>query len=132
MIETAGRLSGADIAALAGYLGTLPHATGQSPVRATPEIAPAALDAAGRLASAGDPARGLPGCSACHGAEMRGDFALAPRLDGQDEVYLKRRLDTFAEGREIAAYSPMRDIAAALTADERVALARWYAGNAGN
>jgi cytochrome c553 len=132
MIETASRLTGADIAALAGYLGALPHATGQAPVRETPAVAAGALDAAGALATGGDPARSLPACSACHGADMRADFGLAPRLEGQDEVYLKRRLDTFAEGREIAAYSPMRDIAAALTADERVALARWYAGNAGN
>jgi cytochrome c553 len=129
MIETAGRLTGAEIAALAGYLGTLPYATGQAPVRETPVVAAEALDAAGALVTGGDPARGLPACSACHGAEMREAFGLAPRLEGQDEVYLRRRLDTFAEGREIAASSPMGGIAAALTAEERQAVARWYAGN---
>jgi cytochrome c553 len=129
MIETASRMEGDEIAALSRYIGTLPHAAGQDPTREGREVSDDALEAAGTLVASGDPARGLPACSACHGADARAIFDIAPRLEGQDQVYLQRRLAHFAEGREIAPYSPMRAISVALTRDERTALARWFAQN---
>jgi cytochrome c553 len=129
MFETASRLSGDEIAALSRHLGTLPHAATQDPTREGRAVTDAALAAAGTLVASGDPARGLPACSACHGAEARAIFDIAPRLEGQGQLYLERRLAHFADGRDLAPYSPMRAIAVALTPDERTAVARWFAQN---
>jgi cytochrome c oxidase subunit 2 len=50
----------------------------------------------------GDPDRGAGhyvSCSACHGAQAQGNYALqAPRLAGQDDWYMKRQLDNFRNG----------------------------------
>jgi cytochrome c553 len=129
MFETASRLSGDEIAALSRHLGALPHAATQDPTREGRAVTDAALEAAGTLVASGDPARGLPACSACHGAEARAIFDIAPRLEGQGQLYLQRRLAHFADGRDLAPYSPMRAIAVALTPDERTAVARWFAQN---
>ncbi len=127
MPGTASAMTEADRADVAAYFTTRAPGAVVAPVPAVPSVAANATAQA--LVAGGDPARGLPACSACQGADTRAVFALAPRLEGRDEVDLKRRLDSFAEGCEIAAVSPMRDIPAALTAEERQALAGWYAGN---
>ena len=129
MFETASRLSGDEIAALSRHIGTLPHAAMQDPTREGRAVTEDAVAAAGTLVASGDPARGLPACAACHGSDARAVFDIAPRLEGQGQLYLQRRLAHFAEGRDLSPYSPMRAISAALTVDERVALARWYARN---
>jgi len=50
----------------------------------------------------GDPERGKShynSCSACHGANAQGNYALqAPSLAGQDDWYLKRQLENFRLG----------------------------------
>jgi cytochrome c553 len=49
-----------------------------------------------RLAFAGDPARGIPPCAACHGP---GDHKLgAPQLKTQQPTYIERQLAAFAQG----------------------------------
>lgn len=122
MLEVGERLTAPEIAALSAHLGSLPAAPGQA-VTGTPPASDA-LAAAAQLAQAGDPARGIPACVACHGPTGP---SFAPRLDGQGRAYLDRRLAAFAEGRDAAAYSPMRLIAAALTLDERRALSEFFA-----
>jgi len=60
----------------------------------------------------GDPARGIPACQGCHGADGRGPafadlrdsrghtpYAAFPALRGQRDVYLQARLTAFREGR---------------------------------
>ena len=82
-------------------------------------------DPATRLAYSGDPARGIPACSACHGP---GDGKLgAPSLLGQRPVYIERQLLAFAQGsRRNDINEQMRIIASQLTPDEMHAVAELY------
>jgi cytochrome c553 len=88
-------------------------------------IAPAHA-ADGRDIAAGGNGRDAPACSACHGAQGEGRPDLAyPRLAGLDSAYLIEQLNAFADGgRNNEAMVP---IAKALTADERQAIAKFYA-----
>lgn len=82
-------------------------------------------DPAKRLVFAGDPQRGIPPCSACHGP---GGYKLgAPALQGQRSAYIERQLASFAQGtRENDILQQMRVIAKQLTPDEMHALAAFY------
>ena len=89
---------------------------GHSPPQDNPTI---------RLVFAGDPGRGLPPCSACHGpgAHKLG----APALRGQHTDYIERQLEAFAQGmRRNDINQQMRTIAAQLTPDEMHAVAAYY------
>jgi cytochrome c553 len=85
-----------------------------------------AKDPTVRLVYAGDPQRGIPGCATCHGP---GGYRLGvPGLSGQNANYLDNQLSDFAHGiRRNDMNMPMRTIARLLTADERGALADYYA-----
>lgn len=78
-----------------------------------------------RLVYAGDPQRGIPPCSACHGP---GGFKLgAPALQGQHTAYIERQLGEFAQGsRQNDIFEQMRAIAKQLTAEEMHALGAFY------
>ena len=82
-------------------------------------------DPAQRLVFAGDPQRGIPPCSACHGP---GGYKLgAPALEGQRAAYIERQLAAFAQGtRENDIFQQMRIVAKQLTPDEMHALAVFY------
>ena len=82
-------------------------------------------DPAQRLVFAGDPQRGIPPCSACHGP---GGYKLgAPALHGQHAAYIERQLAAFKQGmRENDIFRQMRVIAKQLTHDEMHALAMFY------
>jgi len=82
-------------------------------------------DPAQRLVFAGDPQRGIPPCSACHGP---GGYKLgAPALEGQQAAYIERQLAAFAQGtRENDIFQQMRIVAKQLTPDEMHALAVFY------
>ena len=78
-----------------------------------------------RLAFAGDPARGIPPCAACHGP---GDHKLgAPQLKTQQPAYIERQLAAFAQGfRQNDINEQMRTIAMQLTPDEMHLIAEFY------
>jgi cytochrome c553 len=78
-----------------------------------------------RLVFAGDPARGLPPCAACHGPSV---IKLgAPRLKGQQPAYIERQLAAFTEGlRRNDINEQMRTIASQLTSTEMHAVAQFY------
>jgi cytochrome c553 len=78
-----------------------------------------------RLVFAGDPARGIPPCTSCHGPTT---IKLgAPRLMGQQPAYIERQLEGFKEGlRHNDINEQMRTIASELTATEMHALAGLY------
>ena len=82
-------------------------------------------DPAKRLVYAGDPQRGIPPCSACHGP---GGFKLgAPALQGQHAAYIERQLGEFAQGtRQNDIFDQMRAIAKQLTPEEMHALGAYY------
>jgi cytochrome c553 len=114
----------ADVAAyFAAQAGGLPALSGER----VPESGRSlwASDPAKRLVFAGDPQRGIPPCSACHGP---GDFRIgAPALQGQNAAYIERQLAAFAQGsRQNDIYEQMRATAKQLTPDEIHALAESY------
>jgi cytochrome c553 len=97
----------------------------------TAEVAPAAgrslrqSNPALRLVFAGDPKRGVPPCSACHGPG--GQRLGAPLLTGQQAPYIERQLAEFAQGmRQNDINKQMRTLASGLTADEMHAIAVYY------
>jgi cytochrome c553 len=74
--------------------------------------------------------RGAPACVTCHGALGEGMPANGfPKLTGQNAEYLQAQLAAFADGRRGNAM--MTPIAQTLSADERVAVARYFAGMSG-
>ena len=78
-----------------------------------------------RLVFAGDPARGIPPCAACHGPADRKPGA--PQLRGQQATYIEAQLTAFAQGlRQNDINEQMRTIATQLSADERHRLAEFY------
>ena len=81
-----------------------------------------------RLVFTGDPARGIPACSACHGPGGRKDGA--PTLLGQNSAYAERQLAAFAQGmRRNDIHQQMRAIAGELSPEERHRLAEFFAGS---
>ncbi len=84
-------------------------------------------DPAIRLVFAGDPARGIAPCSACHGP---GGFKLgAPALERQRTPYIESQLMAFAQGmRQNDINEQMRTIATQLTPEEMHAVAAYYGG----
>ena len=82
-----------------------------------------------RLIFAGDPARGIPPCAACHGP---GDHKLgAPQLKTQQPVYIERQLAAFAQGfRQNDMNEQMRTIAEQLTPEEMHLIAEFYGAGA--
>jgi cytochrome c553 len=116
----------ADVASyFAGRLGGLPAVIGlrvpeggRSLQQSNPAI---------RLVFAGDPARGIAPCSACHGP---GGYKLgAPALQHQRTAYIEGELSAFAQGmRQNDISEQMRTIARQLTPEEMHAVAAYYGG----
>jgi cytochrome c553 len=85
-------------------------------------------DPAIRLVFAGDPERGIPPCSACHGPG--GHKLGAPALQGQHAAYIERQLAAFAQDmRQNDINQQMRTIAKQLTPAEMHAIAVHYGSN---
>ena len=82
-------------------------------------------DPAKRLVFAGDPQRGIPPCSACHGP---GGYKLgAPVLERQQATYIEAQLMAFAQGlRQNDIFEQMRIVARQLTPDEMHSIAVFY------
>jgi len=94
------------------------------PVRSS---APAAQLAHGRmLATVGDAARGLPACTACHGASLSGALPAIPGLLGLPQDYLASQLGSWQAGlRHSRAPDCMAQVAQALTPADLAAVATW-------
>ena len=84
-------------------------------------------DPAIRLVFAGDPQRGIPPCSACHGP---GGYKIgASALQGQQPAYIERQLAAFTQGmRQNDINEQMRTIAKQLTPEEMRSVAAFYGG----
>ena len=82
-------------------------------------------DPATRLVFAGDPGRGVPPCTACHGPSA--NKLGAPSLMRQQPAYIERQLAAFADGsRHNDINEQMRTIATQLTPAEMHAVAQFY------
>jgi len=114
----------ADVAAyLASVSGGLSRFDGEDAVSSGRSLRQS--DPTLRIVFAGDPGRGIPACSACHGPDGR--KVGAPVLLGQHPEYIERQLSAFAQGmRQNDINQQMRVIAAKLNADEIHAIALYY------
>jgi cytochrome c553 len=121
-------LSTQDSADVGAYFAAQPNGLPKVDNDRVPESGRSLREAAPgkRLVFAGDPHRGIPPCSACHGP---GGYKLgAPALQGQHASYIEGQLAAFAEGtRANDIFEQMRGIAGQLTPDEMHALAAFYA-----
>lgn len=80
-----------------------------------------------RLVERGDPARGLPACNSCHGANAGGPIE-TPTLSHQNRQYLVNQMQAFKSGaRRNDIYTRMRSVAEKLTNEEIDKLANFYA-----
>ncbi|MBY0613375.1 MAG: c-type cytochrome [Beijerinckiaceae bacterium] len=123
MLQVVDGLTLDELTNIASYVGGLPP----EPSLGKPDEAAAARGAV--LAEHGAPERGVPACLSCHGAAGVGALPLAARLQGQSAIYLRNRLDTFAQapGRDGESLNPMPLIASRLTETERAELAAYFA-----
>jgi len=122
MMANAAALSAQDMADLGAYYATL-----------TPGglEADAALYKAGqKLYRAGDSARGIPACIACHGPQGKGNApARYPAVRSQHATYAYNQLKAYADGtRTTPGNSIMPAISRALTDDDMKALAAYMQG----
>jgi cytochrome c553 len=83
------------------------------------------VDAA-QIANTGLVSQGTPACASCHGYRGEGiSVQNGPRLAGLNADYIERQLDAFKHGRRASVV--MVWVARTLTAEERKALADYYA-----
>jgi cytochrome c553 len=78
------------------------------------------------LATAGDPANGIPACSVCHGRDALPTY---PRLAGQSAVYMAAQLNLWKAGHNTASGGAaiMAPIARRLTPGDIEAVTRYFA-----
>jgi cytochrome c553 len=94
-----------------------------------PASDPPALRAAGEaLVRRGDPARGLPACNDCHGAQMTGHAPFIPGLLGLPRDYVNAQLGAWRSGqRRALAPDCMAQIATHLSLEDIGAVSAWLA-----
>ena len=125
MNAQAANLSDQDMRDLAAYFA----AQKPSPGVASPD----AVKAVQKIYRAGDAARGLPACGACHGPQGNGNAAaMYPRIGGQHSKYVSLVLRQYRSmaGQAIphAGFQTMSAVAAKLTDAEIDALASYVNG----
>ncbi len=125
MQPQAAALSDEEISNLAAYFAAQPAAPGVGSAESIP--------VAQKLFRAGDAARGLPACAACHGATGAGVSPAAfPRIGGQHSVYVGKRLHLYRDAAATALpdgnYKTMATVASKLTDQEIEALASYVNG----
>lgn len=125
MQPQAAALSDDDIKNLAAYFAAQPPAPGVASADAIP--------VAQKLFRAGDAARGLPACAACHGPTGAGVSPAAfPRIGGQHSVYVSSRLKAYRDAARTELpegnYKIMATVAGKLSDAEIEALASYVNG----
>jgi cytochrome c553 len=122
MMPNAMALSPEDMADLGAYFSSLKN-TGL-------EADPTYWEAGQKLFRAGDAARGIPACMACHGPAGRGNEAAKfPALRGQHSVYTIKQLQDYASGaRTTGPNNIMQSIAKKLSTDDMRNVASYLQG----
>jgi len=118
-------LNDAYLREIAGHFASLdlPYPAPQPPTATA-----AALARGWALVSEGDLARGVPACSACHGAALTGVQPATPGLLGLPRDYLNSQLGAWRAGqRQSRAPDCMAKVAQALAAEDIAAVAQWLA-----
>lgn len=92
-------------------------------------ITPVQAQRGEQLALKGDAARGVPACSACHGALLGGRLPEVPALLGLPPDYLMAQLASWRKGtRKALAPDRMAQVAKALAPEDLEAVSLWLAG----
>lgn len=122
MMPNAMALTPDDMADLGAYFG--------SQVNTGLEADPSTWAAGEKLYRAGDKARGIPACMACHGPTGYGNEpAKFPALRGQHSVYVIKQLNDYASGaRNTGPNGIMQTIAKRLTPDDMRNVASYLQG----
>ena len=86
-----------------------------------------------KLYRAGDSARDIPACMACHGPSGAGNPGPAyPSVQGQDSAYVARRLEEYRTGttaaKDAAHFKLMASVAKGLTDEEIQSLGSYVQG----
>ena len=128
-------LSDSDMRNLAAFFASQePQPATPAPTTPTVNPEPAVgVEKGERLFRTGDPARGIPPCQGCHGAEARGTavdkgpYLVYPVLRGQYSPYLVSRLTNFRMGQPHDTTSEfiMSNVARTLDDDSVQAIAAW-------
>jgi cytochrome c553 len=94
--------------------GLADYYAAQVPVPVSTEGHAARIAAGQAIFAAGVPAKGVPACAACHGAEAQGDGAV-PRIASQHADYIVKQLEVFQRTDERPEGSVMKTVAHELT-----------------
>jgi cytochrome c553 len=121
MSQIARALSSDDAMDVSAY-----YASQQTPFPPLADPDPALVSEGKSLAEQGDPSRGIPGCTACHGSGGTGEAPTIPYLAGQYAPYSALQLRMWREGYRGNSPEAMRLIARQLTDRESQALAAYY------
>ena len=128
MVSLVDPLSDDYLLAIATYFAALdlPYA---APPSASPS--PGTLERGRRLALQGDVVKGLPACTACHGAALTGVLPNTPGLLGLPQDYLVGQLGAWVNGQR-RAHAPdcMAQVAQKLTDGDVSAVSAWLAQQA--
>lgn len=119
-----GTLSDRYLGAMARHYAALPH----PPQPPFDGATPAQLALGERLTVAGDRARGIPPCQACHGERLTGVQPSIPGLRGLPARYLDAQISAWKQcARQADAPDCMGQIARRLDAAEITAISAWLA-----
>src|ERR1700689_1398306 len=92
------------------------------------DVSPDILAHGQTIVAQGDPARGVPACSGCHGSGLTGMEPAIPGLVGLHAGYISAQLGAFRYGTRTApAPDCMQLVAASLTESDVTAVAAWLA-----
>jgi cytochrome c553 len=79
------------------------------------------------VAREGVPAKGVPACASCHGAQGEGNPVLGPRLAGQNSMYIQQQFEVFADGtRRTPRAAIMQPVVDGLDEEQLGAVAFYY------
>jgi cytochrome c553 len=96
------------------------------PPPAIADASPAILARGQAIVAQGDPARGVPACSGCHGPTLTGMEPAIPGLAGLHASYISAQLGAFRYGTRTATTPDcMQLVAASLTESDVTAVAAW-------
>lgn len=121
MTPIAHALSADDIDDVAAY-----YASVESPFLPLPSPSPELVKKGKDLAENGNPAKGIPGCNACHGAGGAGEAPTIPYLAGQYAHYTAFELQMWQRGFRSNSPEAMRLFAKKLDDEEIAAVAAYY------
>jgi cytochrome c553 len=110
---------------MAGYLSALRPPPSAPTVT---DVSSAILARGQAIVTKGDPDRGVPACSGCHGPTLTGMEPAIPGLTGLHASYISAQLGAFRYGTRTApAPDCMQLVAASLTESDVSAVAAWLA-----